>query len=379
MGDAVELKNAGGGTLAKFNWRRVGSTSTYILESTETNFPNAVTLQIAFIRPAGATYFRVTDFVVTEGGVPQVIPGGMTSSQVGDIAEEVAQDVVSAAISALPIGKPATALAALAMAATRRVDFVMMGDSNQLMDGRGFDYALARGLAERFGCYASPILRPGGVVAGLTEDQAAHLMIGGVGLFAAAGGIVEGNTGSSIGPVGSAQRNLIDPRAVLRAWYGIYEFAAAGGQYRPGFRLEVAPFTTAVDGGATSTEAAEAGYALKSLAIPAGAGRSGSAYAFKFRLPAGGSAINGPFLGYFSRIENEDASSGVSVHTLYGAGGQSLYDMAAWIMAEPDARLANWFAEVRRLQLSRGLSPIIVVYINSGLNDRNETSSPSLG
>jgi hypothetical protein len=98
----------------------------------------------------------------------------------------------------------------------------------------------------------------------------------------------------------------------------------------------------------------------------------------KFYVPQQ-SAITGPFAAAFARVENLDKSSGVSVHTLYANGGQSLWDMATTFSAYPDYQLTNLFSEYRRLQISDGYDPIVVFYINSGLNDQNETSTPSLG
>ncbi|WP_132921300.1 hypothetical protein [Sodalis ligni] len=44
-----------------------------------------------------------------------------------------------------------------------------------------------------------------------------------------------------------------------------------------------------------------------------------------------------------------------------------------------DTKLGIYFGEIRRLQIIRGQMPIVVFYIKSGLNDINETLTPSFG
>jgi hypothetical protein len=78
---------------------------------------------------------------------------------------------------------------------------------------------------------------------------------------------------------------------------------------------------------------------------------------------------------YYFRVENTDRAVGASFHTLYARGGQSARDMAAGLLQASDAYLSSYFAAVRALQ---GPAKHVLVRVNTGLNDRNETL-PSLG
>ncbi len=57
----------------------------------------------------------------------------------------------------------------------------------------------------------------------------------------------------------------------------------------------------------------------------------------------------GPFIAYYQRIEARERP-GVSLHTLYGFGGQSARDMGAALLASTDETLRLYFDRVRALQ-----------------------------
>ena len=98
---------------------------------------------------------------------------------------------------------------------------------------------------------------------------------------------------------------------------------------------------------------------------------------FRPQLPP--NSITGPIHAYYYRASVPTKTAGVSLHTLVDASGQSAWDMAEALGRTPDATLAFTFREARRLQIAAGLSPIIVVWINTAVNDRNETFTPSRG
>jgi hypothetical protein len=57
----------------------------------------------------------------------------------------------------------------------------------------------------------------------------------------------------------------------------------------------------------------------------------------------------------------------------YAVGGESEADIANAVLAKDDAAEINFFAEIRRLQILRGQTPNVVVWMNEGHNQRNET------
>ncbi|MFA6294080.1 MAG: hypothetical protein WC637_19985, partial [Victivallales bacterium] len=78
------------------------------------------------------------------------------------------------------------------------------------------------------------------------------------------------------------------------------------------------------------------------------------------------SDIKGPFFAELLEAENTARQSGIAYHTLYAAGGQSLYDMLKTLR---ERNLTDYFQQVR--------APLngdkrCVVIINSGLNDSHE-------
>jgi hypothetical protein len=166
-------------------------------------------------------------------------------------------------------------------------------------------------------------------------------------------------------------------RARWRFWYCYPTFTTAGGSFRPFIRRNAGGYDTIATSPVISTQAASEGKVLGYLDAPADATRT---VGMEFRwAPFSASTVTGPFGAYWSRAENLDATAGISVHRLYGVGGNSLYDMAAQLKAWSDVELRCFFEETRRLQLSQGQKPIVVVCVNSGLNDQNETLQPSLG
>jgi Bacterial Ig domain len=284
----------------------------------------------------------------------------------------------------------------LSLASSKLVDLVMIGDSNQLMNGTGFDDGFGLALATRYQLYASPLYAQeitgtafsnqgfaSGAVSGATSSATSGADAGFDAfipttnfpyLYQASGDIGTSNGISYGGSSGSVTG--LDVTANLRAWFAYGTFASGSGSFRPAWRRENSPFSVLVNGAVINTNTGAIGQAIGHLDLPAAA----RAYpvGYKWRV-AGGTASVGPTLEFWQRIENMDRSTGISVSSLYGAGGSSLYDMASWIQGQSDVELTNYFSAIRYLQVQAGQSPTVVVYINSGFNDRNETSQPSLG
>lgn len=288
------------------------------------------------------------------------------------------------------------ALTALNLAAFRPVDLVMIGDSHQNMDGYGYNDAFEFALAKRFGMYATPLYSQEivgssysncghasagfntgsvGATTGAPAGQAPYALALRNYCYIAAGAI--GNT-NGVDVYGQASYPFgLDSRANLRCHYAYGTFASGGGSFLPQARLEVSPYSTLVTGTTVNCQTGADGRAIATLDIGASATRTQD-IGFKWQLP-GGTASVGPTTFLWQRVENRDRLSGISVNTLYGVGGQSGYDMAAAIQALSDAQLQQFMKDVAYLQIQRGFDPICVFYCCTGHNDRNETSSPSLG
>jgi len=291
------------------------------------------------------------------------------------------------------------ALQATALSASRPVDFVMFGDSNQQYNGYGFTSGIEKYLTGLYGCYASPIIVGGGTGAyggigyqstsRLNSDMAVNsggdvtlqkLFSAGVGQAAMAWGQLA--AAASVGYTGGIVLGVGHPIDVTKALdlYLCYGEAPSysGGSFQPRMRLQNTPYTQVFQGSSVSTTGSFARRVLYKASIAADAARSGNGLEAGWSAPGGPAAV-GPLTTYYSRIARQTITSGISCHTLYTVAGNSAWDMAYSMWATPDDSLTTFYSEVRRLQLQAGFAPIVVNYINTGLNDRNEASSPSLG
>lgn len=376
IGQSVIFKIGGSGTATVF----VGSLpgQSYVVGQQE-----------AFIGPFTASASVVVD--VSNGSIEYVIDGdGDMRDQKPEIAAINARLSVSGASTASGL----TAIQALGLARSRRVDFVMMGDSNQAFNGHGFSKYLEKALIERLGLYATGIFAGnGGVfqhVAGrlpatnVTGDGSAFpisdFSLAGAGGnarygYLAAAATANANTG---GHTLSAADGF-PTTAALDCWwaYGVDD-AFSGGSFNPGVRRNESPWTTIGQVGSISTTAETGfdGLRMSRLSLAADAART-FPLAQHWQIPSAN--ITGPFVSYYTRTEVASANSGVSCHTHISAGGQSAWNFAWYVQNTTDRSLSIYYAEVRRLQIARGLTPIVVFYINTGVNDRNEANTPSLG
>lgn len=267
----------------------------------------------------------------------------------------------------------------------------MIGDSNQLYDGYGFMTGVEKCLGNKFGSYATPIMPTGGAWSGSFASYTATGMDNS-GLVLSSGadasvskftpfnyGHIESGTTTGSGGIGIVGGSSFRNQDEINVYFSyLAADSYSGGKFRPGARLGVAPYDQiAVGGSDVSTTGGVDYFATEKLTIPADAGRVGKTIEARFSIP--GYTVTGPFTGLWARAENASLQSGISCHLLYGEGGQSAWDMAHKISNHNDAALTRFFAEVRRLQISVGQSPIVVMYLNGGLNDRNEANKPSLG
>jgi hypothetical protein len=336
--------------------------------------------------------YELSGAVASNGGVPlyglgasldiktEMAQGFINATSYADTKHAEAQAYVDSKFSSVPSNKPRTALEALALAKSRRLDFVMIGDSNQAMDGGGFSLGLLKALRDAYGVYATGVGKNVSYLQNMAfvdhtgapdEVEAIWSEYGAIPYnYIADGTFSSAQNGCLV------QKDYFDVNASLRAHFCWISLDNGSGSFKPGIRYGESPWSVLVMGDLVSTNKGEYAKQLTTLDIPAGT-RNVSLEA-KFYVPQQ-SVITGPFAGAFARVENLDMHNGVSVHTLYASGGQSLWDMASTLLLYPDHQLANLFSEYRRLQIADGYDPIVVFYINSGLNDQNETSTPSWG
>jgi len=346
--------------------------------------------------PSGAVIFGADSQAATSPSVYPVSNFARWSDSAGSAL--ISPDGSAVTVSALAGGTGRTALSAISLAASRRIDLVMLGDSNQAQAGYGFNVGLEKALASRFAIYASPVFSKlatnnyhsagGNPFAANDSSVPAELNIfrraesnvtnGSLLIEEAylASGTLTGSTnvgGFTLFETGP----LLNGNELIRLWfaYGVRS-SWADGTIQPGAR-ETDTYSALVTGSSISTTGAPSGLRLGKVDIDA-AVRTYNVEAL-FRLPGGN--IVGPLVQYYARAEIPSRTAGISVSTLKQAGGQSMWHAAWDLQNTSDISLTTYFAEIRRLQLSAGQAPVVVIYLNFGFNDRNlaATTLPSLG
>lgn len=289
---------------------------------------------------------------------------------------------------------------------TQRVDWVGIGDSNQLIGAVGWDEGFPYALARRYPMYATGLVsaHEGGTVAtaGAGSGTGYKYVRSNPGAtFGVATGIAaldqffEEKGTEDWGPIqplavadgvsyGSANNNGIvmdldcplDVTANLRfeVNYGLFlagdsADSVNNGKMRPQIRYAESPFTSLV----TSTEfqvfdAARA-MAVHNLDLAAGA----RTFKLGFRNQRAGTAGVGPLLLTYLRVINQDRDAGFAYGTMYGKGSMSLKDMALAMQQWHDDAIDHYFARLVAHQTA-GQERAVVV-INSGLNDRIESDT----
>ena len=360
----IETTNAAGVAANHVFLKRIGTSKVWYVKDAPVLTTDAVSVKMRATKPSDGTYITIKNAVITENSLPNPLY----------------QLIDPSSPSVDTVSHPTTAFEAIAQAATRRVDIVAFGDSNQYMDGYGFDFALRDALTARFGLYATPPMTGGnyGTQTGATDTQKSKALAGIPYNYVESGTVTgSGSNGLFAGQSSENQLYKLNPSAKLRCHFAYSTFATGSGSFNAGARLEASPYTLLGSSGAINTNTGAETYQLSSFDVAAG-DRSGKQLGFRFANV--NQTLTGPFLSYFIRVEDVDKSNGICFSTIYGRGGQSLWDMNSTMDSEyTKAGLTNYFSEIRRLQLSKNQSPLVVIYINSGLNDQNETSSPSWG
>lgn len=274
-----------------------------------------------------------------------------------------------------------------------KVDFVGVGDSNQILSGFGWDHGFQYALnALGFPMYATGLIsqnenngsgsgqgylynRSGslvGAVSGAPADLDKYLNKGAGAIFPAYYTYIAdgGSLGSTLAnglivtgacPINTAAALQFD------GYWG--SFTTGAGVFRPFLRWGESPFTTISDPGAINTNTGAYGIQKVTLTAAADAARAGKQLEFRFSRPSV-QGITGPFFLTYMRARNTERSTGFAYGTLEYRGGQSARTMAYDLQQASNDALTHYFSILRADQ---GVgNKTIVVCINSGLNDRNE-------
>ncbi|MHA7900766.1 MAG: hypothetical protein ACX94B_12955 [Henriciella sp.] len=277
-----------------------------------------------------------------------------------------------------------------------RVDFVGIGDSNQVHQGNGWDHGFQAALSDLAPMYATGLISINegndsgsglgyrynfnasgpviGAITGAPSDLNDYWDVGSgtlgihyYGYLASGETVTWGNNSGLI--LGAATADVLDVTADLIFDWHYGTFNTGTGKFRGAVRQESSPFTTYVSSAAdVVSNTGSFGMQRETLQLSADAARAG--LNIGMRWTAVGHDITGPFFGLWMRAHNPNRLNGFSYSTLVYQGGQSLRTMANSLQELSDTTLGYYFGELRRLQ---GDVKTIVICVNSGLNDRNES------
>lgn len=284
----------------------------------------------------------------------------------------------------------------LRAAALSRADLVGIGDSNQIHSADGWDQGVSKAHYTRFGQYATGLISAGenrGSGAGMGYGYTGvSTLSSGQFAYTGAPAPLDAALAANAGmeplnylyvPAGQTITNELNTGLILlatspldtsanlsfRAVFGAFP-EVRGTRFTLNAREASGAFQTLSVSKPFSTAADQFSIFAATLDLPA-APRG----ALNTRVNAYGEPITGPFIWYYIRAENTERPAGTSVHTLYAFGLRTAYDMGLALRTADDAYLTLYFSEVRALQ---GSAPRVLIRVNTGVNDRNE-SRPSLG
>jgi hypothetical protein len=369
----------------------------------------------ARLRPWGAIPLLALALSCTCGAATTIVGG-----QIGDTAP----DIVYKGDQLRPF---------LLAASSRRVDIAGIGDSNQSFGSNGGrDYGDQLAWSNQFGMYASEVLPVNAVgqqpLLGLgvnpgtpysydqtdprvPADAAAMTLDPALGFFSSAGYVpadTKSPTYAAIYVSGSSP--FFSPRQGLIWHAAFYKMPGTTGAITPDLRgngsapyqyndIKVFPPMTIPAGDAQSLTGpqrvgpsgtqtfvppANQIYDL-SLKIDRSTWTQGAGdwkiYLYNYEQSYFGgpnASVKGPLYEISQRLENPDRNKGISYSTLLYQGGKSARDAAVSLATASDTALSEWMRQATRLQNVGGDKSMLLVAINHGQNDQNN-SQPSVG
>jgi hypothetical protein len=274
-----------------------------------------------------------------------------------------------------------------------RVDFVGIGDSNQIFNGNGWDHGIQYALSQQFPMWATGLISQNenngnGASQGYGYNRTGSL----IGASSGAPAFFDNYLNKGLGSLfpanytyvadGSSTANNIASGLILGAncqidngaaleldiHYGTFD--TGSGAFRASVRLEESPFSLIVSNAIKNTNTGTNSMAVETVTLTADSSRASKAISLK-PISVNVTGITGPYFNTYYRARNPSRTSGWSYGTLDFRGGQSLRTMAYDLQQCSDTTLAHYFGILRSNQTSGPKT--IVVCVNSGLNDRNET------
>lgn len=287
-----------------------------------------------------------------------------------------------------------------ALAASRRVDIAIVGDSNTRTNASGHEDGMARAFAARFGMYGSavdpcvslgwwgatvggatpslgqpffPSVAPAGVNA-ITFDPLGNFPASSASLAAGVQTLPSYNFGLTLS--GDHPMDITGP---LRYHMTHWLFGPGSGGYLnfsfreawPGDARQVYSVSTTVD-------TAGQGPGLQDVAVDVPAGpRVDSGVVACPSNAVTGAVSRGPACLVWQRFENTSKGRGIAYSPLWGAGGLGAYHACIALKdARAAAPLQEWFRQATMLQSG---PPVLLVQVLFGGNDINHAQFPSQG
>lgn len=274
----------------------------------------------------------------------------------------------------------------LARLDTELVDFVGIGDSNQLQGGYGWDHGLAYALTQYYSMYATGLVSANensgsgsgqgykwsyssgadvGASTGAPADLAQYLPAASIQAYAYfddAGSVSATFTGLKLDadcPV-SVNDNLS-----FRFHYGTFPTGTSSITLQ--VRRADSPYTTL---GTQAIDPVTGSYGMTSQDVDITAATRD--YPIAAYWMQSGSTLEGPSFFTYQHAISDDTTAGFALGTLIGTGGNSAYDAATTLETLGVVGIGHYFGILRARQ---GTNKHICIVINSGLNDRGETST----
>lgn len=284
---------------------------------------------------------------------------------------------------------------------TGRVDFPMVGDSNQAFQGYGNDHGLAYALDDAgYPMYATGLLSINennadgaglgyfyaynaaqpllGATSGapLALDDYLDKGAGGLGPhqygYLASGTFSNGNNSGMSISVGSPLRPDIN-NLRYHLHYGTVD--SGSGSFRISWRNGGPSYTQQSESALVTTNTGSFGIEIATVDL--NANPAFASIAVQARLTSTTDGITGPYFGLWQRVEAPGVATGYSVHTLDAHGGGSARTIAYDLQQMSATAKAYFMDECARLQ---GARKTIACVISLGANDRSASGSlPSLG
>jgi hypothetical protein len=275
-----------------------------------------------------------------------------------------------------------------------RVDFVGIGDSNQIFGGLGWDHGFQYALSQTYSMYATGLIAFAengfsGSAAGYLYGRAGSSSNGTL-TFATSGApsaqdvFLNKGTGTltpynyAYAATGETANTYnsglilsagcpLDPSAALECDFYYGTFDTGSGAFNPAARYGVSPFTFIATQAVSTNTGVLGGMSKSTLAISADGARTAVQFSYN-RI--GTNTVTAPVFFTYLRARRPSVTAGFSYSTLDFRGGQGARTMAVDLQQAADATLTHFFSILRADQ---GTTKTVCVVINSGLNDRNET------